>query len=211
MKKKLLLSLFLLGFSLSSAFAAGLAGEVQDAYRKTDYFQADFIQKTFVEVLDRDTEEVGTLLFSKPGRFAIRYQGKREREYLSDGETLWIYHPREKEVEIFEDVKDVISREALAFLGGLGGMSKEFKVKEDQKAKNYLILIPRSSASPFSKIILKIDPHTHLVSEATLFPKSGNRSHYIFSSVRVNEPTPPGTFHFKKNGVKEIRPLAVQE
>jgi outer membrane lipoprotein carrier protein len=189
-------------------FAGGLADRVQDAYRKTDSFSAKFTQKTMVELLDRETTESGELVFAKPGRFSIHYEGKRERQYLSDGDTLWIYHPKEKEVEVVNDVQDLVSREALVFLGGLGEMTKEFKVSDS--GVHELTLVPKSKSSPFSKIILIVDPSDFLARGTTLYPKSGNKSEYSFSDVRANEPVSESTFKFSKSGVKEIHPMAVE-
>ena len=104
MMHKVLLLFFLL--AAPAAFAAGLADRVQNAYKDTSSFSAKFTQTTKIEVLDRETTESGELVFAKPGRFSIRYDGKRERQYLSDGDTLWIYHPKEKEVEVIRDVAD---------------------------------------------------------------------------------------------------------
>lgn len=197
---------FLLMVFAVPLFAAGLAEKVQDTYRKTGTFRADFVQQTKIEVLDRNVEESGDLVFSKPGKFSIQYQGKNERQYLSDGHTLWIYHPKDKEVEVIENVGDIVSQEALVFLGGLGRMNEEFKVTEG--AEGSLTLIPRSQSAPFTKLILSIDPKTSLVSAAELFPKSGNKSRYVFSGVKTNEGVSDGIFVFKKSGVKEIHPLA---
>lgn len=199
---------FLALFLAVTANAAGLADRVQDAYKNTRSFSAKFTQTTKIEVLDRETAESGDLVFAKPGRFAIRYDGKRERQYLSDGDTLWIYHPKEKEVEVIHDVADLVSREALVFLGGLGEMNKEFKVTAGEG--NTLNLVPKSKSSPFTKIILTIDPNDALARGAVLFPKSGNRSEYVFTDVKANEPCSESTFKFSKSGVKEIEPLAVE-
>lgn len=205
--KRIIVSVIAVFFCAMSAFvsAAGLAEKVQETYRNTESFRADFSQKTHVELLDREVEEAGELNFAKPGRFSIHYQGKRERQYLSNGKTLWIYHPREKEVEVIDDVQDVVAKEALVFLGGLGEMTQEFRVAEGKDGG--LVLTPKSKSSPFTRLQLKIDPATFLVSEVVLFPKSGNQSRYIFSSARVNEPVAEGAFVFKKSGVKEIHPL----
>lgn len=189
------------------AFAGGLADKVQETYARTDTFAADFTQKTLIELLDRDVEEAGHLIFSKPGRFQIHYKGKNERQYISDGQTLWIYRPREKEVEVIERVQDTVSREALVFLGGLGEMQKEFKVTEPKEGGLVLNLVPRSKSSPFTKLSLTIDPETSLVSAVELFPKSGNRSRYEFKKVQSNQLVPGSTFQFKKSGVREARPL----
>lgn len=176
-------SLALLFLVPPTAGAGSLTERVQETYRKTETFQARFVQKTFVEILEREIEERGHLVFARPGRFAIHYEGPRERKYLSDGKTLWITHPRDKEVEVFEKAGDLVSKEALVFLGGLGEMTNEFRVTA---GKDQLVLVPRRKKSPFSKIILKIDPRTFLVEGATLFSKGGNTSRYQFSSVQVN-------------------------
>lgn len=197
-------SLLLLTF-LPTVQAAGLVDKVQETYRKTDQFRADFMQKTRIEILDREVEEKGELVFAKPGRFLIHYKGARERKYISDGKTLWVYRPKEKEVEVYEDLKDILSREALVFLGGLGEMTKEFKVSE--KGEGGLVLIPKRKGALFTKLILKIDPQTHLVQEATLFPRSGNESQYRFSSIRTNEPVEEKAFTFHESDTKEIRPM----
>jgi outer membrane lipoprotein carrier protein len=190
---------------MAPVFAGRLEQKVQDAYRRTDSFSAQFTQTTRIEVLDRETTESGNLVFAKPGRFSIHYEGKRERQYLSDGDTLWIYHPKEKEVEVIDDVGDLVSREALVFLGGLGDMGKEFKVSET--GADRLTLVPKNKSSPFSRILLTVDPSDHLARGATLFPKSGNKSDYVFSEVKVNEPVSESIFKFSKGGVKQIHPL----
>ena len=187
-----LLLFFFLSLLSVTASASGLVRQVQEAYRKTDSFHANFVQKTHVAILDRDIDEQGELTFAKPGKFLIYYQGKNERKYISDGNTLWIVRPREKELETYPHVKDLLSNEALIFLGGLGNMSKDFRVSE--KTSNTLLLIPLRKTAPFVRLLLKIDPESHLACEATLFPKSGNQSRYVFSDTEVNQEIPEEIF-----------------
>lgn len=195
----------MLCFVFRPVFASGLADRVQEAYRDARSFQADFVQRTHVEVLERDVEERGELTFVKPGKLVIHYGGARERKYVSNGSTLWIYHPQAKEVEVFNRVGDLLSREALAFLGGLGQMTKDFLVKGE--SGHQLTLVPRRNAAPFNKLILKVDPQDHLVREAILFPRGGNQSHYVFSSVKTNGDVPAASFHFQTKGLKVVEPL----
>ncbi len=189
---------------LGTAHAAGLADRVQDTYGTVETFEADFTQKTYVEILERDVVEQGNLIFAKPNRFLVRYQGAKERHYISDGKTLWVYRPRDKEVEVTHHMEDVVSPEALVFLGGLGEMRKTFRVAENGSK---LTLTPKSK-SPFSKILLAIDDRSSLVTAVDLFSKSGNRSHYDLSNARTNRPVDASDFVFKKSGVKEVPSLA---
>lgn len=189
-------ALFVLLMFLNSSclFASGLAERVQQTYKHTQSFRADFVQKTKVEILDREIEEQGELVFSTPGRFLIHYRGDRERKYISDGKTLWIYRPKDKEVEVYKNAGDLLSREALIFLGGLGEMTREFQVTE--KKGDELLLVPKKKDSLFQKLILSIDLKTFLVKKAVLFPKGGNRSFYFFSSIHLNESMPESIFSF---------------
>lgn len=185
--------------------AGNLAQKVQQTYQKTDQFQADFVQTTHVELLNRDLEEKGRMVFSKPGRFLIHYQGGQERKYISDGQILWIIHLKEKEVEVYDNIKGVISKETIAFLGGLGEMMRDFHVIE---RKGTLSLTPREKGFTFSKVVLAIDPKTYLVKELTLFPKNGNKSRYLFSSVVTNQDVSPTDFQFSDPTFQTTHPLA---
>lgn len=188
--------------------ASNLAEKVQETYKKTRQFRAGFVQKTKIDVLDREVEEQGELIFSKTeagtGRFFIHYLGRREREYISNGQTLWIYRPHDKEVEVYKKLNEIISREALVFLGGLGEMKKEFIVTEEGQGR--LLLIPQKKEALFRRLVLQINPKTYLVQEAVLFPKSGNKSHYQFVDIHVNEPMPESTFEFHEKQIKIITP-----
>ncbi len=184
----------------SANLSAGvLTQKVQETYQKTSSFEAHFIQKTHIELLDRDVEEIGQLVFARPGKFSIRYDGEQPRQYLCDGRILAVYRPLDKEVEIHDDVNSLVSQEALVFLGGLATMTKEFKVAE---SGDRLTLVPKSPKAVMKKMILSIDPKTSLVIRAELFPKSGNRSVYDFSKIRTDQAYPATFFQPPHAGVK---------
>ncbi len=199
--------LLMLGFSFvsGSSQAAGLVDKVQKTYQDTETFKAQFVQKTHIALLEKDVQENGSLQFAKPGKFVIKYQGKRERRYISDGETLWIYYPQQKEAEVYQQVQDLVSREALVFLGGLGTMTREFRVAE--KKPDQLILSPKKKDSLFEKITLTIDSQTNFVSAAAIQPKSGNMSQYVFSDFVTNEVVKDDMFLLKDKSIRYLEPL----
>lgn len=164
-------------------YGLDLVGGVQKTYRQNVRFHALFVQRTHIELLNKDVEEKGEMTFVQPGRFVIHYGGSQERKYICDGTTLWIYRPRSQEVEVHPDMKNILSHEALAFLGGLGEMDHEFKVKVE--AGNWISLVPRDRRSPFKQIRLKIDPKTFWTVEVILFPRQGNESRYSFSDIQT--------------------------
>ena len=188
---------------VSPVQAADLVTEVQRAYQKNTQFRADFVQKTHIELLNKDVEEKGTMIFAKPSKFDIHYEGKQERRYICNGETLWIYHPKLQEVEVYSDVKDVLTREALSFLGGLGNMTQQFQVKVEPNS--WLLLVPKNKKSPFKNIRLRIDPSSFLATEVVLSPRQGNESRYLLS--RIQTPNSAVDFEFQPPAGTEVTTL----
>lgn len=183
--------IFFLLLSSSVAWGGPLTQKVQQTYQATRSFEAQFTQKTHIPILDRDVFEKGRLIFDQPGKFLIHYQGPQERQYLCDGKNLAIYRPRDKESEHYQNIHDQISPEALIFLGGLGNMTREFRVSEKGEI---LTLIPKNKSSLMKQIILTIDPQTSLVTQVILFPKSGNKSVYEFFNTKTNQSYNSRTF-----------------
>jgi outer membrane lipoprotein-sorting protein len=88
-----------------------------------------------------------------------------------------------QEVEVYSDVKEVLTREALSFLGGLGNMTQQFQVKTEPNS--WLLLLPKNKKSPFKNIRLRIDPSSFLATEVVLSPRQGNESRYILSHIQT--------------------------
>lgn len=178
-----------------------LAARVQETYQETAVLRGEFVQSTYVALLEKTVKEEGTLLFARPNRFVIHYLGPRERKYISDGRRLWIWRRDGHEIEEVGRLQEAVSREALAFLGGLGEMEREFHVREvSEKGTPTLHLQPRDPASPFKRIILNIDPDSYLAREARLYPKSGNESRYEFRHLSQERKVSPYEFRPPRGG-----------
>lgn len=203
-------SALLVCLSLMTAEAGDLITSVQQAYQKNVQFQADFVQKTHIELLNKDVTEKGKMVFAKPesgkpGKFDIHYEGAQERRYICNGETLWIYHPKLQEVEVYSDVKEVLTREALSFLGGLGDMTRQFQVKVEPNS--WLLLVPKNKKSPFKNIRLRIDPSSFLATEVVLSPRQGNESRYLLSRIQTPAINSAGDFEFQPPAGTEVTTL----
>lgn len=195
---------------------AQIADQVQVAYEGTKDLKMDFVQETYVEVLERKVKKKGEAYFQKPGKFAIFYQGKRGREYRCDGKTLWVYRDGEKQVEVYAVTDERVPAEALSFLGGLGNLKRDFAVEpveekkwQHLKVKNkdlqWLELTPLKKRSQIQWLVMGFDPNTHLAQEVFFLTDSKNLSHYQFKNISANTQINPDTFTFSKSGVKELR------
>lgn len=211
----LIFSFFTVGlhsFSVFSVEPQNSAQSLQKTYQNIENWKADFTQSTYVEVLGRNVNKKGEIFIQKPGKLRINYQEPNERQYISNGKKLWVYTPGDSQVEVYPKLSKIVGKEALSFLEGLGHIENEFVVSFPKetfvKNKNLksLLLTPRRADSVMEKIILGIDPQTSLVQEMILFTTSGNRSHYVFSTMRVNEGINEALFEFKTpEGVREVK------
>ena len=121
---------------------------------------------------------------------------------------MWIFRPAAKEVEFYENVEDLLSREALSFLGGLGELKKDFRVlRAEPGDPARLQLKPRAKDSVLKQLDLAVDPKSFTVVGATLYPVGGNVSTYRFANLQLNPKLAPDAFAFQApRGTREIRP-----
>ena len=192
MKKISLLVLVL--FFIPAPGHASLATAVEEHYKTLQSWRADFIQTTFIEILNDNIEKKGTIAVLRPDKIHIEYQNPK-KVYVSDGKKLWIYKYDVTAWE-FNQPKKIISEEALSFLSGLKNLSTLFDVIENPdepegslKIKNHQLkkisLVPKDKNSAVLKITLGVDAHNQ-VKEAVLFNVSGNVSHYEFRDISPN-------------------------
>lgn len=196
------------GSPLTSLAATDHIARLQETYQKAKTLQAQFVQETHVAILERTEIHEGTIWLA-PGQFRVAYQKPKVQSYIYNGETLWIYTPHYKEVEVYEHAAEQIGREALAFLSGLGELRQIFRIPEVKvgPGKVTFTLIPKDRASRLQKIQLMTDPQSYTLQEAILWPREGNRSHYRFSSVETGKKLDESRFHFKiPRGVSVRRP-----
>src|SRR3989338_2932767 len=171
-----------------------IISNLQKTYHNAASWEAEFIQSTFVELLGKNIDKQGKIIIKKPGKLRIEYKNERGRQYISDGKTLWVYVPGDTQVEVYQKISRLLAKEALAFMEGLGDIKKEFFVRSfplahgheammQNKTLNLVELTPKNRASIVKRIILGVDPKTHLVVETTIFNKSENVPHYIFKNI----------------------------
>lgn len=204
---------FLLGFLLLAPSAQAfdidnIVGNLQHTYQKAADWQADFSQSTFVELLGKNIEKTGHISIKKSGKLRIEYKGEGGRVYISNGKKLWIVTSGDPQVEVYPKLSKILAREALTFLEGLGDVRRDFSVNavtiEESKdsgmwdhALTLLRLVSVRAGSLFQKIILGVDPKNYQVREMTLINTSGNKTHYVFSTIRFNSGLPDELFEYK--------------
>lgn len=194
------------GFGLD---ITSLVDQIQKTYEKADDLSMAFVQKTYVALLEKEVQKRGEAQFKKPGKFMIRYEGERGRNYLSNGKKLWIYESGDKAVSITDLSQEGIPPEALSFLGGLGNLKKDFAVEEvdpkktaalkkEKSALEWLELTPKQKRSSIRWLVMGFNPKTYLVEEMFLYNDSENLSHYLFDKIMVNQGLSDKIFEYNR-------------
>ncbi len=180
------------------AYSENIADRVADHYAQLGTIRADFIQNTYVDILDSMQTRQGKLYLA-PNKFRIEYREPEEQLYIFNGETLWIYSPPHQEVEIYTDAESRISREALTFLNGLATLQTTFRIPKavTRKEEVALTLIPRDKTSRLKKIEIVVAKDNLDLKEATIWPKQGNRSQYSFSNLETRMIIPDTKFNLR--------------
>ena len=172
---------------------------MQKRYDQAKNMRARFSQNYTRAVVGRTTLSTGTLTFKKPGRMRWDYQKPEPRMFLSNGQTLWLYEPEEKQA-FKQSLKSSQLPAALAFLMGKGKITDEFEVTfaqdkdgADVQAKLpgrpgdfRLQLSPKQPQSTYKSILFVVDPKEYFVRESVLVDAQGNVNHFIFDGVEVN-------------------------
>lgn len=137
-------------------------------------FAANFFQRTRLAAGQREMRGEGQLTVSLPSEtsplmFRFEYFRPSQQEIVSDGKSLWIYHPENREV-ILIDVSFLYDRnsftpnrgQAVNFLHGLGRISKDFQINfapgvYDAAANYVLELTPRRSMLNTRRILIVVN------------------------------------------------------
>jgi outer membrane lipoprotein carrier protein len=193
-----------------------LAQRVQATYGQTRDLTARFTQEATSAVLGRTQTAEGTVSLKKPGKMRWDYAGKGGREgqvLVSDGRTLWIYNPDDKSV-LRDDIGGALERTPLAFLMGLGELTRDFDVARAEPSVALgrpgdvvLALTPRQPLAALQELYLAVDPKRALVTAALIVDPFGNRTRIVFDRIRTNVGLPDSRFAFAvPPGVQVVEP-----
>ncbi|HLD45801.1 MAG TPA: outer membrane lipoprotein carrier protein LolA [bacterium] len=193
-KKLFFLFLILLFIPPSLRAEPSLAQRVESRYQNTRTWQASFVQTTFVDILKQKIKKSGMILVKKPDQLRIEYTSAPNKTYITDGHKLWIYKKDSLTAQQFGKPKDIISAEALSFMGGLKNLSQLFEtlpplnepkvfVSIQNKSLQKIHLTPKDKNSAILKLTLGVDSRDLSIREAVIFNTSGNVTHYAFNNL----------------------------
>jgi outer membrane lipoprotein carrier protein len=209
--------------SASASLVPGLdetALRVQKTYEETRDLTARFTQESTSAALGRSQTAEGRVAVRKPGKMRWDYEGKSGKPgqvLVSDGKTLWIYNPEDRSV-IKSEIGGALERTPLAFLMGLGELTRDFEVSRPpadlvlgRPGDVVLALTPKAAIAALQHLYLAVDPKRALVTAALIVDPFGNRTRLAFEDIRTNSGVPESRFAFTvPPGVQVVSPPRLQ-
>jgi outer membrane lipoprotein carrier protein len=184
--------------------AEAVAERIQQFYRETEDFQANFKQ-VYTDVAAGETKtNWGRVYFKKPGRMRWDYYDtesldERTKTLVSDGKIFWIYELKFDQV-FKQCLSDNLLPTSLKFLMGQGDLLAEFDVSytEDSTASAPTLLMkPKEPTSKYKKLHFQVDPESYQVVRTTVFDPYGNTNTIHFRNPKVNSNLPDSGFEFE--------------
>jgi outer membrane lipoprotein carrier protein len=178
---------------------AEIARKLQARYDETRAFRAEFEQETYVVALGERDQARGTVAFSKPGRMRWDFTEPTEQQIVSDGATLWIYQPAERQVLQAAFQAAFVSTTPVSFLAGVGRITDDFVAEPATHpctaARAYVQLAPKVEQG-LGGLELTVDRATYDIVEAAVTDPIGNVTTLRFLDMQRNVEIPAAAFTF---------------
>jgi len=196
--------------TLESHHLERLVDILQKRYDQTGSIAAHFNQKTFAV---GDTEGVsaqGQVYFKRPHLMRWEYEKPAKQLIVTSGDQVYIYEVEAKQVTVIPRRQFLSSEISRAFFFGKGDLRHDFNIAppppELDNPDWSLCLIPKKRIPQLKKLLITLDPHSHLVSRIIIEDQMGGRTIIGFSDIRLNPRLSPSLFRFSiPKGVEVYR------
>jgi outer membrane lipoprotein carrier protein len=179
--------------------ASDVAGALQRKYDSIKDFSASFRQTYEGGVLRRKASESGIVYVKKPGKMRWDYTTPEKKLFVSDGQTMFLYFPNEKQVMKNAVPSQDEATSAVLFLMGKGNITRDFNVKwaEGGTDTTYrLRLDPKTRQAEYDWLEITADRDSFRIVGLTAADAQGGTSSFTFSNFKENAGLADKMFQF---------------
>jgi outer membrane lipoprotein carrier protein len=206
------------GPQATTAHAASPVDEVVERVRatclRTQDLSAQFHQTATNRALGQVQEASGLFLAKRPGMMRWAYEKPEARLFVTDGKTLWVYSPSEKQVVVQDIANALASRLPLSFLTGNCNLATDFTIAPVENAgtrglptTRVLDLKPKQSEAGIARMLLEVTTKGYTVEKTTLFDAYGNTTAITLTQLKLNTGLDDQQFRFAPpSGVTVVTP-----
>ncbi len=184
--------------------------QVQQGYESTKSLTASFRQEVESPTMAGKLESHGTVSFEKPNRMRWDYAAPDAQTIVSDGDTLWIYQPEEKQVIKAPLQQAFQATTPVTFLAGLGHVDRDFTPTLERADTDHWVLklVPKTDKG-VGTLYLTVAKRDGTVDEARITDPLGTTTRLMLSDQKRNASIDAGRFTFTPPpGVDVVRPPA---
>ncbi len=167
-----------------------IASRVQSEYATIRSLEGSFTQESYLSALEVSESSTGTMAFRKPGRMRWDYVTPEAQSFVVKDSRLDLYQPVENQLIIDEFSKILISDLPVAFIMGIGDLTKDFELNGACTSPDGVVLdlTPKSKGSSPSESELKrfkllVNPSSHLPIGARIMDVGGNITSILLSGI----------------------------
>lgn len=210
------LSLTILVVSFSAFADAELDTVVQNLqarYDKVKTMSAKFEQSYKSVRFDEDKKAAGLLEIAKPGKMRWDYSLPKGKLMVSDGETISLYDPQDRQVIVNKQPKDRNLPAAIAFLSGQGKLKDSFHFEWIRKPTNkdqraVLRATPKVKEPNVKEIHFTVSVTGEpMIVGTSILDELGGASQITFKDIKMNPNLSPKRFSFKAPaGITVVEP-----
>jgi outer membrane lipoprotein carrier protein len=179
--------------------AADIAAALQRRYDTIKDFSASFTQTYEGGPLRRKAKESGTVAIKKPGKMRWDYTTPEKKLFVSDGRTMFMYFPGDKQVMQNPVPEQDEATSAVLFLMGKGDIVRDFVIRYgDSKDDSVYVLRlePRTRQAEYDWLQVTIDRETLQIRELAWGDEQGGRNSLAFSNFKENAGSADKLFQF---------------
>lgn len=189
---------------------ADVAALLQQRYERVKDFSASFTQTYEGGVLRRKAVESGTVYVKKPGRMRWEYTAPQKKLFVSDGTTMYMYFPQDRQVMIYPVPEHDEATSAILFLMGRGDVTRDFAIRYAEGnagSDDYVLrLDPKVRQADYDWLEVRIDRASLQIRGLTAGDAQGGRSTFVFSDFKENVRLADKLFEFRiPRGTEVIR------
>jgi outer membrane lipoprotein carrier protein len=179
---------------------------VQKNYEKVLTYEAEFIQKSYIKMMDKTQDVKGTVSIKKPGKMKWRYGAPDIQILISNGNILWLYVPDEEQVTKVPIESIYSSNTPALFLAGKGKLTQSFNVESVNLDKDPLsiTLTPKADEQSLSRLKLFANKKNYQITGSTVYDKLGNITEIRFSNIKTNREISEKIFQFQAPANVEV-------
>ena len=169
--------------------AGDVASALQRQYDSIKDFSATFNQTYEGGVLRRKALETGTVYVKKPGKMRWDYAAPEKKVFVSDGRTMFLYFPNDKQVMKNAVPEQDEATSAVLFLMGKGNIVRDFTVRWAEGGSDAvyrLRLDPKTRQAEYDWLELSADRETLRIVGLTAGDAQGGRSSFGFTNFKEN-------------------------